>query len=120
MYATEAELQIQVCNFLDLILPANSIYHHSANEGRGNKVQWHKKLKRMGFKAGWPDLEIIVPASATIFLELKRPGNYATIHQKEIHTRLEQAGAVVFICKSLKDVYENWRERYQRWEHKVY
>ena len=106
MYSTEAELQIQICTFLDIILPANSIYHHSANEGRGNKVQFYRKLKRMGFKAGWPDLEIITPGSQTLFLELKRPGNYATIHQKEIHTRLKAAGALVYVCKSINEVYE--------------
>ena len=81
MYAKESDLQVQVCNLLDLILPDNSIYHHSANEGAGNKVQFYRKLKRMGFKSGWPDLEIVTPQKPAIFLELKRPGNYATKNQ---------------------------------------
>ncbi len=105
MYAKESDLQVQVCNLLDLILPDNSIYHHSANEGAGNKVQFYRKLKRMGFKSGWPDLEIVTPQKPAIFLELKRPGNYATKNQKELHLRLKSAGAVVFICKSLNEVY---------------
>jgi hypothetical protein len=106
IYVTEADLQIQVCSYLDLVLPKNSIYHHSANEGAGNKVQFYRKLKRMGFKAGWPDLEIVTPGKPAIFLELKREGNYPTVHQKEIHTRLKEAGAEVFVCKSLRDVHE--------------
>ena len=106
MYAKESDLQVQVCNLLDLILPENSVYHHSPNESQGNKPQFYKKLKRMGFKPGWCDLEIITPGKPAIFIELKRPGNYATIIQKEVHTLLKSAGALVFICKSLKDVYQ--------------
>lgn len=43
----------------------------------------------------------------TYFLELKRPGNYATPKQKAIHKLLEYAGTHVFICKSLQDVYQS-------------
>ena len=89
MYAKESDLQVQVCNLLDLILPDNSVYHHSPNESQGNKPQFYKKLKRMGFKPGWCDLEIITPDKPAIFIELKRPGNYATISQKQVHTMLK-------------------------------
>ena len=107
LYASEAHLQKKVCQYLDIVLPDFSIYHHSANEGRGNKVQFYMKLYLMGFKSGWPDLEIFVPDCKPIFLELKRPGNYATPKQKAIHKLLEYAGTHVFICKSLQDVYQS-------------
>ena len=75
---TEDELQKQVASWLHYALPPGCVFHHSPNEGTRH-VAFKMKLKLMGTKFGWPDLEIFVPAdeskvgiSTSVFIELKR------------------------------------------------
>ena len=56
----EDELHAHIVQWLDLALPAGSIVHHSPNEGRRH-VSYKLKMRRMGMKPGWPDLEVFVP-----------------------------------------------------------
>jgi len=105
-YSSENDLHKSVVKWLGLELPRPHILHHSANEGRGNKVQWYQKLKTLGFKSGWPDLEIFVRNCKPIFIELKKPGNYLSAHQKNIRESLEHIGLHYFVCHSLAECHE--------------
>ena len=76
---TEDQLQMRIGQWLDLALPPGAVWHHSPNEGNRH-VAYKVKQKRMGTKAGWPDIEIFVPGdqskigvSISLFIELKRP-----------------------------------------------
>ena len=110
---TEDELQKQVVNWLDVALPPGCIYHHSPNEGTRH-VAFKRKLKLMGTKFGWPDLEIFVPGdeavhgmSTSVFLELKRlKGGKLTPNQEEMRNRLLLAGCHWGLARSLEQVQE--------------
>ena len=110
---TEDELQKQVVNWLDVALPPGCIYHHSPNEGTRH-VAFKRKLKLMGTKFGWPDLEIFVPGdeavhgmSTSVFIELKRlKGGKLTPNQEEMRNRLLLAGCHWGLARSLEQVHE--------------
>ena len=110
---TENELQKQVVNWLHVALPEGCVFHHSPNEGTRH-VAFKRKLKLMGTKFGWPDLEIFVPAdqsrvgiSTSIFIELKRlKGGKLTPTQEEMKARLLLAGCHWGLARSLKQVHE--------------
>ena len=109
---TEDELQKYVVQWLDASLPMGSVYHHSPNEGIRN-ISYKMKLKALGTKWGWPDLELFVPdagwqnieAKGAIMLELKRPkGGRVSDTQKDIHERLRDAGVYVAVCKRIGQI----------------
>lgn len=110
---TEDELQKQVVNWLQVALPEGCVFHHSPNEGTRH-VAFKRKLRLMGTKFGWPDLEIFVPAdqsrvgiSASIFIELKRlKGGKLTPNQEEMKARLLLAGCHWGLARSLEQVHE--------------
>ena len=62
---TEAELHKLIVDYLQIALQAGSVVHHSPNEGR-HKVAYRAKQKRLGMRAGWPDLE-------AVFRQRRRP-----------------------------------------------
>ena len=62
---SEDDLQRQVILMLKIKLLPDTLYHHSPNEGV-RKVQFKMKLKSMGTRFGWPDLEIFAPVHETI------------------------------------------------------
>lgn len=100
----EDRLQITVAAFLDRALPVGAVYFHIANQ-RQTSVRMGAKLKRMGVKAGMPDLCIIWKGRA-IFIELKVGRRGASGVQQDMLTDLTLAGAVVDVCRSLDEVAE--------------
>ena len=110
---TEDQLQIRVAQWLDLALPPGAVWHHSPNEGNRH-VAYKVKQKRMGTKAGWPDIEIFVPGdqskvgiSISIFIELKRPkGGKLSENQAMVRDKLELAGCFWQLCRSIDQVHE--------------
>ena len=58
------------------------------------------KLKQEGVRAGIPDLMLAVRRdnSAGLFIEMKKPRNYASAEQKEVIEYLHGAGYVCEIC----------------------
>ena len=70
------------------------------------------KLKLMGTKFGWPDLEIFVPGdeskigcSTSVFIELKRlKGGKLTPNQEEMRNRLLLAGCHWGLARSVEQV----------------
>ena len=110
MYTSEADLQKTVVKWLNYALPPNSIFHHSPNEGSNNKVQYYVKQKGLGFKSGWPDLELFIPGVKPIFIELKQPGNYPTPRQRNIHQMLLDTGVHCFVARSISEIYETIKD----------
>ena len=103
VYASETDLQKQVIKYLDLVLPSQSLVHHSPNEGN-HKIQYFHKQKLMGVVKGFPDLMILLPKTKPLFIELKQPGNYPTEQQRNIGSLLIDLGNEYAVCRSLQEV----------------
>ena len=108
--ASEDDLQRQVILMLKNRLLSNTLYHHSPNEGM-RKVQFKMKLKSMGTRFGWPDLEIFAPAHETItsknetlFVELKLNKGKLSPNQVSIRDSLISAGFPWALCRSVEEV----------------
>lgn len=109
---TEDQLHKRVVKWLDGVLPPKSLYHHSPNEGIRH-VNHKVKLKALGTKFGWPDLEIYCPqesfkdTQAPIFIELKRPkGGRLSDSQKELRDQLTELGCYWFLARSLCEMHD--------------
>ena len=107
---SEDDLQRQVILMLKKSLPIGTLYHHSPNEGV-RKVQFKMKLKSMGTRFGWPDLEIFAPASVTknaqnlsVFIELKLKKGNLSPNQLAIRNELIAAGFPWALCRSVEEV----------------
>ena len=108
--ANEDDLQRQVILMLNHKLLPETVYHHSPNEGM-RKVQFKMKLKSMGTRFGWPDLEIFAPAhetvsckNETLFVELKLNKGKLSPNQVSIRDSLVSAGFPWALCRSVKEV----------------
>ena len=110
--SSEFNLHTAIISWLNLLLPADSVVHHSPNEGQ-HKVQYRAKQKRLGVQAGWPDIEVFVPPKhfhrpllgwAPIFLEVKSAKGRVSTAQKETMDRLSKTGAHVTVVRSIDDV----------------
>lgn len=73
------------------------LIHHSPNESILKREAGRAKV--MGTKAGWPDIEIMVPAGP-LFVELKFGDEPVSPAQKAVHQALRDAGYKVAICRS--------------------
>ena len=106
----EDDLQRQVASWLDVALPDGCVYHHSPNEGKRH-ISYINRLKKMGTKYGWPDLELFCPGSVTksgnneaIFIELKAQRGVMNENQRRMRDQIIQAGFAWALCKSIEDV----------------
>jgi len=109
---TEDQLHVRIGQWLDVVLPPGAVWHHSPNEGNRH-VAYKVKQKRMGTRAGWPDIEIFCPGdqskvgnSIAIFIEVKRPGGKLSANQAMMREKLELAGCFWQLCKSVDQVHE--------------
>ena len=98
----EDSLQITVAEYLDRVLPAQAVWFHVPNGGARNKAE-AAKFKRMGVKAGIPDV-CILWCGRLYTVELKAPGRSLSKAQKKMLPALEAAGARTCVCKSLHEV----------------
>ena len=111
--SSESDLQAAVVHFLQAYLPPGSVFHHSPNEGN-HKVQYRVKQKRLGVRAGWPDLEIFVQPTwfregvnwSPIFIELKTKTGRVSPAQKQVQADLAAANCHVEICRSVAAVQQ--------------
>ena len=85
-------------------LPVGAVWFHIANQ-RQTSVRVGAKLKRMGVKAGMPDL-CIVWRGRPIFIELKTLKGRLSVNQIGMMAALTVAGAVVVTCRSVDEVSE--------------
>ena len=109
----ESLLQMQVVRYLKAQLPPDSVIHHSPNEGN-RKPQYGRKLKLMGVKAGYPDIEVAVPLTyfpknkrpAMLFIELKSDKGRLRKNQQEVLEKLSLCGHYCCVAYSLQDVVD--------------
>ncbi len=83
----------------------DAVIHHPRNEGnrRGKAgIIDGARGKRMGVKAGYPDL-VIHYRGATYFIEVKPPGKYLSPVQRDLRTELQAQGFAYWICQSVED-----------------
>lgn len=103
----EERLHAAVAGFLNATLPAG-VWWTTFPAGGGG-LRRGAQLKRLGLKAGVPDL-LIVHAGRAIFCELKRPKDLvrrkgrASDVQLATHTALTAAGSTPWIATSIRDV----------------
>lgn len=112
----EDDLQAAVAGFLDWALKdtgatwtavAHGVYFtrdQEENKRRG------MRLKRLGLKSGWPDVQIIY-RGRYYGIELKTQTGALSTAQKAVHTDIVLAGATVTVCRSVdavRDQLEVW------------
>lgn len=84
--------------------------HHSPNGGKRNLIE-AAKFKRMGVRAGFPDLWISLGNGQTGFIELKYGRNGLTDAQKTYRDFLIEQGYRWALCRSLDEfisALQNW------------
>lgn len=110
----EDALQIAAATLLRLGLSDSVVWWHTPNGGSRNKRE-AVKLKRMGARAGVPDLAFILPDGRAAFIELKakggraidgrktRPGRLST-EQETFRDDAQASGALWALARSVDDV----------------
>ena len=102
----ERDLHNAMADFLDLkLLRSTATWTTIGHGGYKLNIGAARGLKRMGLKAGWPDI-IVIHDGRPIFLELKAPGSYPTERQRNVHVALREAGAAVEVIRSLDEADE--------------
>ncbi len=97
----EDDLHITVAQYLDLALPERAVWT-TIPAGGGGKVRG-ARLKAMGYKAGFPDIQIFYEGRV-ICLELKSKKGRLSPAQKAMHEQLTSAGVLVFTARSVPEV----------------
>lgn len=98
----EADLQIQMVQWLRTRLGSPWLVQHTANKPRS--AQSGALEKRMGAIAGWPDITVCGPGAHVVFLEVKTGKNVESAEQLICHTRLRSIGFPVFTVRTLDDL----------------
>ncbi len=97
----EDDLHITVAQYLDVALPEDAVWT-TIPAGGGGEIRG-AKLKAMGYRKGWPDIEIVWEGMAH-YIELKISGKYPGADQKKCHNNLRSAGARVAVCHRIEEV----------------
>jgi hypothetical protein len=108
---TEDDLHKIVAQWLGHALPPGSVFHHSPNEGKRH-VAYNTRLKALGMKSGWPDIEIFVRQmyfwdgiGQPIFIELKAPKRGTlSANQKAMQEQLIGCECIVATANKLSKV----------------
>ena len=98
----EDGLHFAVAQYLKLCLRDSVVWCHVPN-GEKRDIRYAAKLKRMGTKAGWPDIQLFHDGKA-YFIELKSPKGQLSQSQKLVIGKLRQQGFEVKICRAIDDV----------------
>lgn len=113
MRYSEERLQEWCVKWFDLAHPElRLLLHHSPNGGARTAYEG-KAFKRMGTRAGFPDLVLLLPRGGHPYLcvEMKSDKGRQSDTQKEYQRAVEQAGALYVICKSFdefKTIIDNY------------
>jgi hypothetical protein len=108
---SEDSLQMQCAEWLkkallDAGLP-QELFWHVPSEGV-RKPQYRAKLKMMGFRAGIPDICLMLPSGDThgVFCELKKAGNGPSTDQKKLLSALTAQGYLCFVINDFETFQE--------------
>lgn len=95
----EQQMVIEWASYMSIRYPELQLLYHVPNGGSRNRVE-ASKLKRMGVKAGVPDLVLPVPRGgyAGLYIELKVGKNKPTENQERWLERLMQQGYRTKVC----------------------
>lgn len=93
---SERALQSAVFSFFGFALPDDAVAFSVPNgDGRMTTMP--------GTLPGFPDVGIIYRARI-LLIELKYKKGAVRLHQKHVHSRLTEAGAIVVVCRSVEEV----------------
>lgn len=99
----EFKLQCQIIEILKIILKKDVLF--TAFPAGGGGLARGVKLKKMGLKPGWPDIQIIADGKY-YGVEVKTPkGNLSPI-QRNLHIALADIGCEVAVVRSVNEVME--------------
>jgi hypothetical protein len=104
----ETRLQKQLAEEFHTTLPPE-VFWTAIGHGRRN-INAARKLKRMGVRAGIPDL-FFAYSGRSFFIELKSATGSPSPEQRGIHAWLDKCRISVAVCKSANEVYrqlDNW------------
>lgn len=102
-YSYEDDLAVESAAYLDRVLPADAVWWHTPNQGRGDGKSradaigaklMAAKLKSMGMKSGIPDVFIVWRGRLHATDAKSETGELST-SQREMFARLEAAGVLV-------------------------
>jgi hypothetical protein len=82
------------------VLPADATWLHVPNQGPS--AEFTRALMGDGLKPGCPDL-LLFHAGRGYGLEIKRPGERASVVQEAFHARLQASGVPVAVVHSPDD-----------------
>ncbi len=97
----EDDFHMAVASYLDLALPEEAVWT-TIPAGGGGTVRG-ARLKRMGYKAGFPDLQIFY-RGRVICMELKSEKGRLSKAQEAMHEQLTLAGALVYTARRIEEV----------------
>lgn len=114
----EDDLAKAVADFLRVALPPGIPWWHTPNGGKREQVQrtdrrtgktyWFSpeaaKLKKMGVRAGVPDLTVILPNGQAAFIELKVRDNGLSDEQIDVRAELVACHCGYQVARSVEDV----------------
>ena len=109
----EEQTQVACVRWFGLQYPEYALLlHHSPNGGYRTAYEG-KAFKRMGTRAGFPDLILLLPRGKHPFLciEFKTDKGRQTESQKAYQQAVESVGAVYAVCRSF-DEFKTTIERY--------
>lgn len=106
---SEAALHKQVFDYLSWALPENAFAFHCPNGG-SRDVREARNLKKLGVRAGFPDIGVLCN-SAAVFFELKSEKGSLSAAQKQCIPLIERAGCPVYVCRSLNEVIVGLKEQ---------
>lgn len=75
-------------------------------------IQLFKQHDILSFKTdststrGWPDLTVIYPSGAVIFIEMKTPRGVLSPDQLRVHALLRKQKGVVYVIRSIEEAQD--------------
>lgn len=98
----EERMQVECVNWLMLRYRGKVIFHHSPNEAKRSEAMGGR-LKAMGMRPGWPDLEILLPNGGVVFFEFKTKTGRQSTSQKSIQLLMQSIHHKYYICRSVEE-----------------
>ena len=109
MKHTEEDIQIACVKFFELQYPQYALsLHHSPNGGYRNARE-AARFKRMGTRAGFPDLFLAIPSDPYhgLFIEMKTEIGRQSPAQKNFEKRAIFSGYKYAVCRSVEEFIES-------------
>lgn len=103
----ETSIHMAIVHYVNRVIPHNIMFHPANGEKRSKKDA--VKLKRMGVRAGIPDLAMPIGCGKILWMEVKKPGGKLSKAQREMHDKLRNFGHTVAIVEGIDDVRNTFK-----------